>query len=286
MSPKIGAHVSSAGGLHKAFERAEAIGANCIQVFGSTPRSFRVLFPNRSEVELFKKMRKESGIGPVYLHAPYLINLVTPESGLLKRSIGLLAAHFKIAEMIGAEGIIFHIGSTLGKLSALEAERQVAAAMRTILKKIPGKSRLVIENASGGGGKVGVTPEEIGRIMKLIGSPRVKVCVDTAHAFEAGLIERYAPAEIERFTKEWSRTVGMANVVAIHANDSKTPFNSKSDRHENIGAGHIGLQGFKALAREKAWRDEPWFLEVPGFKGEGVDKKNVDILKRCFDGLK
>lgn len=280
---KVGAHVSTAGGLHKAFERARAIGADCIQIFGSTPRSFAVKLPSQAEAELFKKTRKEAGIGPVYLHAPYLINLATPDKTLLKRSTALLTAHLKIADIIGAEGLIFHIGSTLGKLDQEEAERQVAAAMKAAMKGSAGRSALVIENASGGGGKVGAMPEEIGRIMEIVDSTRVKVCIDTAHAFEAGLIARYDDENVERFADEWRRQVGFENIVALHANDSKTPFDSKNDRHENIGQGHIGLAGFKALARNKHFREKPWILEVPGFGNDGPDKRNVDILKKCFE---
>jgi deoxyribonuclease-4 len=280
--PKIGAHVSAAGGLHKAFLRAAAIGANCIQIFGSTPRSFQVVFPTQAEVELFKKQRKETGIGPVFLHAPYLVNLATPDAGALKRSVALLTAHFKISEMIGAEGLIFHIGSTLGKLAAEEAERQVAMAMKAVLKGVPGKVHLIIENASGGGGKVGSAPDEIGRIIDLVSSPRVKVCIDTAHAFEAGLIAKYDDENVEAFAAAWRREVGLENIAALHVNDSKTAFDSKSDRHENIGEGRIGLSGFKALAKEKHFRELPWLLEVPGFTGGGPDKRNVDILKKCF----
>ncbi len=280
--PKIGAHVSAAGGLHNAFLRAAAIGANCIQIFGSTPRSFRAIFPSQAEVKLFKKTQKETGIGPVFLHAPYLVNLATPEDGGLKKSVALLTAHLKIAEMIGAEGLVFHIGSTLGKLAPERAERQVAMAMKAILKGVPGEVHLIIENASGGGGKVGSTPDEIGRIMGLISSPRVKVCIDTAHAFEAGLIAKYDDEDVEKFAAAWRRAVGLENVVVLHANDSKTAFNSKSDRHENIGEGYIGLAGFRALAKEKHLRALPWILEVPGFKGDGPDKRNVDILKQCF----
>lgn len=282
-TPKIGAHVSTAGGLHKAFERAGAIGADCIQIFGATPRSFSVKLPTHAEAELFKKTRKEAGIGPVYLHAPYLINLATPDKILLKKSIALLTAHLKIADIIGAEGLIFHIGSTLGKLELETAERQVAAAMKAAMKGSQGKSALVIENSSGGGGKVGTTPEEIGRILELVDSTRVKVCIDTAHAFESGLIAKYDAENIERFEDEWRREVGLDRIVALHANDSKTPFDSKSDRHENIGEGHIGLAGFRALAKQAHLREKPWLLEVPGFDGEGPDKRNVDILKRCFN---
>jgi endonuclease IV len=106
--------------------------------------------------------------------------------------------------------------------------------------------------------------------------------LDTAHAFESGIIREYGAPEIKRFIDEWDKAVGLGNIVAIHANDSKTPWNSHNDRHENIGAGHIGLQGFRVLAKEKRLWDKAWLLEVPGFKNEGPDKKNVDILKKCF----
>ena len=110
---------------------------------------------------------------------------------------------------------------------------------------------------------------------------RVKVCLDTAHAYESGII-KYDTADIEIFVDKMDKEIGLNNIVAIHANDSKTLWNSHNDRHENIGAGYIGLPGFKALAKEKRLWDKTWLLEVPGFENEGPDKKNVEILKKCF----
>lgn len=192
-----------------------------------------------------------------------------------------LAAHLKIAEMLGASGLIFHIGSSAGMDKAKSIE-QVISAMKEVLKEAPGKSFLVMENAAGGGEKIGKNADELAHIAGKVGSPRVKVCLDTAHAFESGLIKEFSAAEIKRLVDEWNKKIGLTNVVAIHANDSKTPWNSHNDRHENIGKGYIGLPGFKELAKEKRLWDKAWFLEVPGFDDNGPDKKNVDILKSCF----
>ena len=119
-------------------------------------------------------------------------------------------------------------------------------------------------------------------ILKKINSPRAKVCFDTAHAFEAGVIKYDDPKIINEIFNSWDKEVGLKNIVAIHANDSKTAYGSHNDRHENIGEGHIGLSGFKNLAKEKRLLDKTWLLEVPGFDNLGPDKRNVDTLRSCF----
>ncbi len=279
--PKIGVHVSTAGGLFTAFERAKEIGADCIQIFGASPRMWYAKLPSAEDIKKFKEEEKLSGIGPTYLHAPYLINLGTPNKDLLSKSIKNLSDHFRIAELIGAAGVIFHIGSSAGTDKDKSIE-QVIAAINKILEDVPGKSFLVMENAAGGGGKIGKTAVELAFILKKVGSKRLKVCFDTAHAYESGIVKEYSASEVKKFVDEWDNEIGIQNIVAIHANDSKTPWNSHNDRHENIGEGYIGLAGFKALAKEERLWDKAWLLEVPGFRNEGPDKKNVDILKSCF----
>jgi deoxyribonuclease-4 len=278
--PKIGAHVSTAGGFHKALENARAIGADCIQIFGASPRTWQAKLPDDGEIRKFKEEEKRTGIGPAYLHASYLVNLGSPNPDLVSKSVKSLSDHLKIAELIGAEGLIFHIGSSAG----MEKERsldQVISGMKEVLANVPGKSLLVMENNAGGGEKIGKTIEELAFIFNEVGSKRVKVCLDTAHAFESGIV-KYDAAEFGAFIDKVDKEIGLENVVAIHANDSKTLWNSHNDRHENIGEGHIGLSGFKVIAEEKRLWDKVWLLEVPGFDNEGPDKKNVDILKSCF----
>lgn len=273
--------MSAAGGVWKAIENAEAIGAECIQIFGASPRGWAARVPDTKTVARYRTALEASKVKTVYLHAAYLVNIASPSADLRKKSIKSLSDHLAIAEAIGANGLIFHIGS--GKeLPKAEAFRMAVVGMKAVLKAVPGKVQLVIENAAGGGQKIGANAADIGAIMRAVGSKRVRVCYDTAHAFEAGLIDEYTPTKTKKLFDEWGKEVGMENIVALHVNDSKTVFNSHHDRHENIGKGYIGLNGFKVLAQEKRLRDKAWLLEVPGFKGEGPDKKNIEILKGCF----
>lgn len=280
--PLIGGHVSVAGGLWNAFSNARAIGAECIQIFGANPRGYAAPMPLKATIEKYHEARKaHPEVQKVYLHAGYLVNLASPVADALAKSIANLAAHLQIAELLEANGLIFHIGSGKESPKAI-ALKQVISAMKTVLEQAPGKAHLLIENAAGGGAKIGAVPEEIGQIMKGVNSKRVKVCIDTAHSFESGLIEGYTKPNVEVFLKRWDEAVGLENVHALHVNDSKTEFNSHHDRHENIGEGYIGLAGFQQLAKTPTLHDKAWLLEVPGFDDSGPDKKNVDILKRLF----
>ncbi len=279
--PKIGAHVSVSGGLYKGIEKALAIGAECIQIFGASPQQWAVRMPSDEDITKFKQMRKESSVGPVYLHAAYLPNLASSDDGIYEKAIKNLAEHLEITERMGAEGLIFHVGS--GKEAPKEeAIKKAIVGMKKVLKLVSGKTFLVMENAAGGGQKLGATAHEMGIMLGGVHSKRIKVCIDTAHAFEAGIIEGYTKEHVKEFVDEWDHEVGLENIVALHVNDSKTMFNSHHDRHENIGEGFIGLDGFKNLAQEKRLHDKTWILEVPGFDGNGPDKKNIDILKSCF----
>lgn len=280
--PHIGGHVSASGGLWKAFENAKAIGATAIQIFGASPQSYAFKLPDKETVTKFKTAWEKSDVKSVFLHGAYLVNLASPDPMARKKSAANLKGHLMIARALQANGLIFHVGSGKGSMSKEEALKLAATEMKEVLRAVTGDTLLIIENAAGGGDKVGSTPKDVGALMRLLKSPRVKVCIDTAHAFEAGLIEKYEPREIKTFLDEWDKEVGLKNVVALHVNDSKTAFNSRHDRHENIGEGFIGLNGFKNLAKEKRLWDKAWLLEVPGFEDTGPDRKNVEILRRCF----
>lgn len=279
--PLIGAHVSTAGGLYRAIGNGELIGAEAIQIFGSSPQQWHTKMPTAAEAADFKKHRARSSVKAVYLHAAYLVNLASPNELLWQKSLKNLTEHFRIANLIGADGLIFHVGSK-GESEREGAIRRVANGMKAVLKSVDGSAKLILENSAGGGNKIGNVPEDIGEILELAGSARAAVCLDTAHAFEAGQIESYTPANLKKFLDHWDKHIGLENIVALHANDSMTKFDSHHDRHENIGQGFIGLAGFKALAKEKRLARTTWLLEVPGYDGLGPDKKNVDILKSCF----
>lgn len=282
-TPLIGGHVSASGGFYKAIENAERIGADVIQFFGASPRQWFAKMPERSIIEQYKNALKESHVKAVYLHASYLPNLAAASKISLQKSIRNLTEHLQIAHHIGASGLIFHMGSCNSGLSREEALKQTAHAMKEILKAVPGDTQLIMENSAGGGQKLCNTPEELGIIKSLVASPRIKVCLDTAHAFEAGILgPDFTQEHIKHVFDNFSKHIDLKDIVAIHVNDSKTAYNSHNDRHENLGHGHMGLSAFHSLASEKRLHAAHWILEVPGFDNQGPDKENVDILRSCF----
>lgn len=279
MKPHLGAHVSAAGGHYRAIERARELGANTIQIFGASPRQWKASVPPAQDIQKYRKALEESEVKSVYLHAAYLVNLAS-SGDLRKKSVDNLAVHLEIACALGADGLIFHIGSSKEK-NTEDIREKVVKSMKEVLGRAKGSAKLVMENASGGGGKIGSTLEELTDLYQRIDSKRVGMCLDTAHALEAGALD-FTPFHIKTFFDQWDKNIGMENLLALHVNDSKTKFGSGSDRHENLGEGEIGLSGFQNLAKEKRLEDTSWILEVPGFDGSGPDKRNLDILKSCF----
>jgi deoxyribonuclease-4 len=273
---KIGAHVSAAGGLSKAIDRAEIIGAESIQLFASSPRGWSFKEISDSEINLFREKIKVTNISPVFLHGIYLVN-VGGKPELLHKSIGSLVTHMDAADKIGASGVIFHGGSHKG-VGFEGVIDQCVKALKEVLDNTSPNVWLVIENSAGMGSHIGASFQEIGRLIKAIDNERMKVCIDTEHAFAAGY-NLADPVAIDQVMEEFDREIGLAKLVAVHANDAKVGFGSGVDRHENIGEGHIGVKGFETIMAYPAYRDIPFILEVPGFDGKGPDKINVDLLK-------
>jgi deoxyribonuclease-4 len=273
---RIGAHVSTEGGLEKAVERAQAMGAETIQIFGAAPQSWRKKEYQAEEAEAFRRKAADADVQPVFIHGVYLVNLATSDPVGLERSVGSLIWSMDVCRQIGALGAIFHLGSHRG--AGFEAVLpQVVSAVQRILEGSPGDTWLILENSAGMGGSVGSRFSELGIIMREVASPRVKVCFDTQHAFAAGYDVATAQG-LEASLAEFDEHVGLANLVAVHANDSKIPLAGGVDRHENIGEGLIGREGFKVIMGHPAFRDTPFLLEVPGFEKKGPDKENLDIL--------
>ena len=273
---KLGAHVSTSGGLSKAIERAEEIGAEAIQIFASSPRMWRFVEPKPEEIKLFKKLSREKNIDPCYIHGSYLVN-IGGDPSLLDKSIASLTKTMNIAGEIGAKGVIFHGGSHKGKGFENILE-QAVECLHEVLANSPDHVFLCIENSAGMGSHIGSSFEEIARIIDAVNKPNLKVCLDTEHLFAAGY-NIANPVDLEMIMNEFNTKIGIDQLVAVHANDSKVEFGSGIDRHENIGEGHIGIGGFQAIMSDPSFQDVPFFLEVPGFESNGPDKKNLDILK-------
>ncbi len=280
--PIIGAHVSAAGGVSNAVSRGLNIGASAIMFFGASPRQFAVNLPPKDEIEKFKKDFKASGLKAAFMHGPYIANITSAKPNSRAVAAGILAKHYEIADALGIDGLIFHVGSPGKDGDREEAIKFAIEGIKKILAKVDTKVSLIMESASGGA-KIGSQPEDMGKIMKSVKSPRLKLCIDTAHSFEAGLLE-YTAKGVKSFFDTWEKAAGKGSVVCLHANDSMSEFASLYDRHENIGKGHIGLQGFVQLAKDPRVKNLPWLLEVPGYDDKGPDKKNVDILRKTVKG--
>lgn len=284
---KIGAHVSTAGGLHTAFERATAIGAECVQFFESAPKQWGTARIDDDGVAQFHAAMAASGLAPAFIHGKYLMNLASADAKIFKTSASTLRSSLNLAGRLGVQGVIFHTGSHKGL--GLEAVfEQVCEAATRVLGETPEDTWMIFENSAGQGGTIGSKFADLGQILKRIDNPRAKVCIDTCHAFAAGYDLSNADG-VAAAMRELDGEIGAANVAAVHCNDSKAPLGAGRDLHENIGEGHIGRAGFEAIAAHPLLADVPFLLEVPGYKidgaGKGPDKPNVDRMKEIRDAV-
>lgn len=275
---RLGAHVRTAGGVFNGVDQAEEMGAETIQIFCGAPQAWRRKEYKPDEVETYKRRLTETGIGPVFVHGVYLVNLATDNRENLKKGIDALVHDMHACHLLGTKGVIFHIGSHRGA-GYENVFGQVVDSVREIVDATPRDTWLILENSAGMGGAIGSNFDELGRIIREAGSVRVKVCLDTQHAFAAGY-DLSGEDGVAAAMSEFEERVGLERLVAVHANDSKCALAGGLDRHENIGDGHIGRKGFEAIMGHPAFRDVPFLLEVPGFDGGGPDKRNLDILKR------
>lgn len=278
---KIGAHISTAGGLHTAFDRALAIGAECMQIFESAPQQWGTARIDDDQAANFRARVEETGISPVFIHGKYLMNLASADDKIFRTSASTLRSSLNIAGRIGARGVIFHTGSHKG-LGLDTVFEQICDACTRILEETPEDTWLIFENSAGGGGTIGSKFHDLGEIIRRVNNPRVKVCVDTCHAFAAGYDLR-GPEGVAATLDELDREIGVGNIAALHCNDSKAALGAGRDLHENIGQGQIGRDGFAALMARPELADVPFLLEVPGYRidgaAKGPDKPNIDALK-------
>ncbi len=287
MNYKIGAHVTIAGGYTQALQKISAMGGNCMQIFSASPRGWNFAKPTDDEIIDFKTLKDKLAIDPVYFHASYLINLANPErGGQLSRQ--LLVNELKVASSLGVRGSIVHLGSFKNGSAKspdglFDADKPtdyslLVAQVKEILQKSPDDTYFIIENA--GNRKIGLKFEEIGKIIREVGSDRLKVCLDTCHANDAGY--DFSTAEkLERFLQHFEDTIGLDRLELIHANDSRNPRGSLRDQHANIGEGTIGGNVFPLLLHHPKLKNLPFILEVPG-EGSGPTKESIDSLKKLI----
>jgi deoxyribonuclease-4 len=275
--------VSSAGGPQKAFAKAIDIGAEAVQMFLSAPQQWRAPALSDEQADAFVAAKEEAGL-PVFFHGVYLMNFGSQDPAILEKSVASLASYMRWADRLGAEGTIIHVGSHLG-LGFEAVLPQMSRLLRRALDEAGNRSWLILENNAGQGNCCGRSFAEIGAIIRSLDSdPRVKVCIDTCHAFAMGYNIATA-AGCKEAMGEFEREIGLDRLVVVHANDSKTPLGGIRDRHENIGDGQIGYGGFAALMAHPAFGGIPFLLEVPGIDKKGPDAENVLRLKRMRDAI-
>ena len=279
---RIGAQVSTAGAMNEAILRAMQIGAECAQIFVGAPQRWKHPSYADDDVAHFRRLAAEAGVGPNVVHARYLVNLASPDPALQARSVESLVDQMQWCDALGVLGLVAHVGSRVGRATHDEAMDRVVAGVGEVLKRSR-SAHFLIENTAGMGTSVGSNFAEIGEIIRrLDADPRIGVCLDTAHTYEAGY-DYSTPAGLEAVLGEFDREVGLHRLRAIHANDSKTPLGSRVDRHANIGQGHIGEEAFALLMRHPTMAHLPFFLEVPGLAGKGPDRENINALRRAAD---
>jgi deoxyribonuclease-4 len=277
--PLLGGHVDSSGGLHLAFERAEAMGFEAIQCHPTPPGFWGSPKLDDERVARFKEAADAAGHPPFYFHAVYLINLAGDDATLRQRSESTLAGYLAAADRLGINGVIFHTGSHKG--AGFDARLPVIREhlLKVMERANPATAKLLIENNAGLGGCVGARFEEVRALLDAVDDERAGVCFDTCHAFASGYDLRTEATARATFD-EWQRVVGIERLEAVHCNDSQTGLGSNRDRHANIGQGEIGEAGFHALLHDPRLADKPFILEVPGLDGNGPDAANLEVLRR------
>jgi apurinic endonuclease APN1 len=278
----VGAHVQ--GGLKGAVAKAQQIGAQAMQIFIGSPQTWREPTPALQDIRGFTSGVKQNALGPVFVHGNYLVNLASENLEFMAKSVDNMHTALRLANKAGAQGLIFHPGSA-GKATYEEGLIRLLSALHYILKDYDGECKLLLEVCAGQGQTIGDRFSEFADILREMNyDKRLGICWDTCHLFNAGYdvsTEKGLAETIDEFERE----VGFEWLYAIHANDSKTPFNSRRDRHENIGQGYIGEDGFRRMLTHPKLRKYPWILEVPGFEDKGPDQKNIEIMKRLAGDL-
>jgi deoxyribonuclease IV len=277
MPMHIGAHVSSSGGIHTAIDRAEAIGAESVQVFTQSPRTWRQTNHDPATFERFRERRVEAGIDGVLCHALYLCNFAAPDDAIYEKSVGALRSTMEVACAIGADGVVLHVGSHLGAGLDKGLER-IVPALEQVLELCSDTTWLLRENSAGAGGTIGRSIDELATIFeRLDRHPRLGICLDSCHLYVSG-IDVTDRAALDACIDEVGSTIGLDRLRALHVNDSATPLGSNRDRHANMGEGLLGDDLGVFLAHPKL-QGLPAVLEVAGPDKKGPDANEVRKAK-------
>jgi deoxyribonuclease IV len=277
---RVGIHTSTAGGIELAGERAYLLGANTFQIFSSSPRQWQPYLLSAEQCERMRRVRQKHGIGPLVIHAGYLVNLasVTPE--FHRKSVRAFRGELERALALGAEFLVLHPGSFRGRSReeglALVAVSIAEAAQGLELERCG--LRVLIENTAGAEFSLGGSFDQVGQLLERLRSIcPVGACIDTCHTHVSGY-DLVSEEGWQETMKKLEGTVGLKNVLVWHCNDAKDPRGSRRDRHEHIGKGTIGLEPFRRLLNDPRTKDAAFIAETP-IDEPGDDLDNVALLK-------
>jgi deoxyribonuclease IV len=274
----FGAHCS--GGIKKALDKGVEMGAEAVQLFVQSPRTWR--FPNHdpAELERFRERRQETGL-PVLVHALYLVNLAAPDEAVYGKSVETMRSTVDAACAIDADAVVFHVGSHLGAGFEAGLER-VVPALAQVLDRCNERTWLLMENSAGAGGTIGRSVDELAIIFEALDRhERLGVCLDSCHLFVSG-VDVADPSTWDALLREVDDRIGLERLLALHANDAKAPLGSNRDRHDNIGDGLIG-EGLGVFLAHPKVQHLPVILEVPGADGKGPNADEIRKLRELHE---
>jgi len=256
-------HVSISGRVDQAPERAKELGCDTFQMFTRNPRGWRFSKLKSDEVAEFRRKANEFGFIPVVTHMPYLPNLSSPRKIIYNKSVKSLSAEMERCADLAIPYVVTHLGSHLGKGVEIGLERIISAVNTAISENVSNEVMLLLENTAGTKNSMGSSFEDVKKILDGIEQKnRVGLCFDTAHAFAAGYDLRTIEA-VDETLRRFDRVLGIERLKVIHLNDSKGELGSGRDRHEHIGLGYIGENGFSSFLKHQSVKDLPIILETP-----------------------
>jgi deoxyribonuclease-4 len=273
----IGAHVSNAGGLPKAVERALERECDAVQIFNQSPRMWKPTAYTDEDFAAFREAREGTRIDAVLIHAVYLVNCASEDPELTEKSLTSLTHSLRVGDAIGADGVVLHAGSALqGDVG--QAVTRAGAVIRRALEATDA-CRLHLENTAGTGGTLGRSFAELAGLLEAAGGgDRLGICLDSCHLLASGYDVRTAAA-LGSVLEDFDREVGLDRLHALHVNDSQTPLGSNRDRHAALGDGEIGEEGCAAVLSDPAFEGLPVIFEGPGLSGKQVELEDMRRMR-------
>lgn len=277
---RLGFHVSIAGGLDRCVRRALRRRCTALQMFTGAPVQWARPTISASDAGRFADRLAELDIRPHFVHAKYLLNVASPDRELREKSVADLCTELRAAATLRAAGVILHLGSVGAEGSIAQGIRRVARTVDVACRRVPDGPPIILENSAGQGNIVGARFEQLAEIIAATNCPdRVRVCIDTAHAFGAGYAI-HEPDGLERALAQMDASFGLARLALLHVNDSLLAFASGRDRHWHIGRGEIGREALARIVNHPALIHLPFIMETPGTEAD--DLSNMRRIRRLI----